>query len=132
VAAPKDVDQHGDSTDQFKLPPPVDCNGQETDMSAFPIRQPHQDDLCLVCHLIEHSLLPHIDRVIDHHEHMFIMHNIAHLLCKGHLASEVVLCPISYCRDVFSPYIGKILDFVVVHWSFIFVSHVSRLIVEFI
>ncbi len=47
-------------------------------------------------------------------------------------ASEVVLCPISYCRDVFSPYLGKILDFVVVHWSFIFVSHVSRLIVEFI
>ncbi len=47
-------------------------------------------------------------------------------------ASEVVLWPISYCRDVFSPYLGKILDFVVVHWSFIFVSHVSRLIVEFI
>jgi hypothetical protein len=47
-------------------------------------------------------------------------------------ASEVVLCPISYCRDVFSTYLGKILDFVVVHWSFCFVSHVSRLIVEFI
>jgi hypothetical protein len=47
-------------------------------------------------------------------------------------SSEVVLCPISYCRDVFSPYLGKILDFVVVHWSFIFVSHVSWLIVEFI
>jgi hypothetical protein len=47
-------------------------------------------------------------------------------------ASEVVLCPISYCRDVFSPYLGKILDFVVVHWSFIFVSHASQLIVEFI
>jgi hypothetical protein len=46
--------------------------------------------------------------------------------------SEVVLCPISYCRDVFSPYLGKILDFVVVHWSFIFVSYVSRLIVKFI
>ncbi len=46
--------------------------------------------------------------------------------------SEVVLCPISYCRDVFSPYLGKILDFVVVHWSFIFVSHVSGQIVEFI
>jgi hypothetical protein len=26
-------------------PPPVDCNGQEIDMSAFPIRQPHPDDL---------------------------------------------------------------------------------------
>jgi hypothetical protein len=47
-------------------------------------------------------------------------------------SSEVVLCPISYCRDVFSTYLGKILDFVVVHWSFIFVSHVSRLIVEFL
>jgi hypothetical protein len=47
-------------------------------------------------------------------------------------ASEVVLCPILYCIDVFSTYPGKILDFVVVHWSFIFVSHVSRLIVEFI
>ncbi len=46
--------------------------------------------------------------------------------------SEVVLCPILYCRDVFSTYLGKILDFVVVHWSLIFVSHVSRLIVEFI
>ncbi len=66
-------------------PPPVDCNGQEIDMSAFPIQQPHPDDLHLVCHLIEHSLLLHINRVIDHHEHMFVMHNIAHLLCKGHL-----------------------------------------------
>jgi hypothetical protein len=47
-------------------------------------------------------------------------------------SSEVVLCPILYCRDIFSTYLGKILDFVVVHWSFIFVSHVSRLIVEFI
>jgi hypothetical protein len=47
-------------------------------------------------------------------------------------ASEVVLCPILYCIDVFSTYPGKILDFVVVHWSFIFVSHDSRLIVEFI
>jgi hypothetical protein len=47
-------------------------------------------------------------------------------------SSEVVLCPILYCRDVFSTYLGKILDFVVVHWSFIFISHISRLIVEFI
>jgi hypothetical protein len=47
-------------------------------------------------------------------------------------SSEVVLCPILYCIDVFSTYLGEILDFVVVHWSFIFVSHVSRLIVEFI
>jgi hypothetical protein len=54
-------------------------------MSAFPIQQPHLDDLRLVCHLIECSLLPHIDRVIDHHEHMFVTHNIAQLLCKGHL-----------------------------------------------
>jgi hypothetical protein len=46
--------------------------------------------------------------------------------------SEVVLCPILYCIDVLSTYLGKILDFVVVHWSFIFVSHVSWLIVEFI
>jgi hypothetical protein len=64
-------------------PPPVDCNGQEIDMSAFPIRQPHPDDLRLVCNLIECSLLPYIDRVIDHHKHMFVTHNIAHLLCKG-------------------------------------------------
>ncbi len=66
-------------------PPPVNCNGQEIDMSAFPIQQLHPEDLCLVCHLIERSLLPHIDRVINHHEHMFVMHNIAHLLCKDHL-----------------------------------------------
>ena len=68
----------------INCPPPVDCNGWEID-SAFPIRQPHPNDLRLVCHLIERSLLPHIDRVIDHHKHMFVMHNIAHLLCKGHL-----------------------------------------------
>jgi hypothetical protein len=66
-------------------PPPVNCNGQEIEMSAFPIRQLHPEDLHLVCRLIEHSLLPHIDYVIDHHEHMFVMHNIAHLYCKGHL-----------------------------------------------
>ncbi len=66
-------------------PPPVDYNSQEIDMSAFPIRRPHPDDLHLVCCLIEHSLLPHIDCVIDHHEHMFVLHNIAHLHCKGHL-----------------------------------------------
>jgi hypothetical protein len=66
-------------------PPPVNCNFQEIDMSAFPIQQPHPDDLCLVCHLIERSLLPHIDRLIDHHKHMFVTDNIAHLLCKGHL-----------------------------------------------
>ncbi len=72
-------------------PPPVDCNGQEIEMSAFPIGQPHPDDLRLVCHLIEHSLLPHIDRVIDHHKHMFVMHNIAHLLCKDHLDDILVL-----------------------------------------
>jgi hypothetical protein len=65
-------------------PPPVG-KGQEINMSAFPIQQPHPEDLHLVCHLIEHSLLHHIDRVIDHHEHLFVMHNIAHLLCKGHL-----------------------------------------------
>ncbi len=46
-------------------------------------------------------------------------------------ASEVVLYPILHCIDVFSTYLGKILDFVVVHWSFIFISHV-RLIDEFI
>ncbi len=72
-------------------PPPVNCNGQEIDMSAFPIRQPHPDDLHLVCHLIEHSFLPHIDRVIDHHKHMFVMHNISHLLCKGHLDDILAL-----------------------------------------
>jgi hypothetical protein len=72
MAAPKDVDRHEDSTDQFKLSPPVDYNGQEIDMYAFPIPQPHPDDMCLVCCLIEHSLLPHINRVIDHQEHMFV------------------------------------------------------------
>ncbi len=66
-------------------PPPLNCNGQEIDMSAFSIRRPHPEDLRLVCHLIGHSLLPHIDCVIDHHKHMFVMHNIAHLLCKVHL-----------------------------------------------
>ncbi len=30
-------------------------------------------------------------------------------------SSEVVLCPILYCIDVFSTYLGEILDFVVVH-----------------
>jgi hypothetical protein len=54
-------------------------------MSAFPIQLPHPDDLPLVCRLIESSLLPHINCVINHHKHMFVMHNIAHLLCKGHL-----------------------------------------------
>ena len=54
-------------------------------MSAFPIGQPHQEDLRLICRLIEHSLLPHIDSVIDHRKLMFVMHNNAHLLCKGHL-----------------------------------------------
>jgi hypothetical protein len=66
-------------------PPPVDCNGQEIDMSDFPIQQPHPEDLCLVCCLIERSLLPHINCMIDHHKHMFVMHNISHLLWKGHL-----------------------------------------------
>ena len=51
---------------------------------------------------------------------------------RARSGTGVVLCPILYCIDVFSTYLGKILDFVVVHWSFIFVSHVSRLIVEFI
>ncbi len=60
-------------------------------MSAFPIQQPHPDDLCLVCRLIERSLLLHIDCVIDHNEHMFVMHNIAHLLCKGHLNDVLAL-----------------------------------------
>jgi hypothetical protein len=66
-------------------PPPVNCNGQEIDTSAFPIQRPHPEDFRLVSRLIEHSLLPHINRVIDHHKHMFVMHNIAHLLCKGNL-----------------------------------------------
>ncbi len=72
-------------------PPLVDCNGQEINMSAFPIRRLHPDDFHLVCHLIEHSLLPYIDHVIDHHERMFVMHNIAHLLCKGHLDDILAL-----------------------------------------
>jgi hypothetical protein len=72
-------------------PPPVDCNGQEIDMSAFSIQRPHPEDLRLICCLIEHSLLPHIDRVIDHHKHMFVTHIIAHLLCKGHLDDILAL-----------------------------------------
>jgi hypothetical protein len=62
-------------------PPPLDCNDQEIDMSAFLIRQPHPEDLRLVCRLIERSLLPHMDCVIDHHKHMFVTHNNAHLFC---------------------------------------------------
>jgi hypothetical protein len=69
----------------INCPPPVSCNGWKIDMSAFPIRQPHPNYLRLVCFLIERSLLPHIGCVIDHHEHKFVTHNIAHLLCKGHL-----------------------------------------------
>ncbi len=64
------------------IPPPVNCNGQEIDMSAFPIRRPHPEDLRLVCRLIECSFLPYIDCVIDHHEHMFVTHNIATYLVK--------------------------------------------------
>ncbi len=78
--------------------PPVDCNGQEINMSAFPIRQPHPDDLRLVCHLIEHSLLPHINCVIDHHEHMFVTHNVAHLLCNGHLDDILALLLFHYLK----------------------------------
>ena len=62
-------------------------------------------------------------------EELLLKHEDAELVL---ITSEVVLCPILYCIDVFSTYLGKILDFVVVHWSFIFVSHVSWLIVEFI
>ncbi len=72
-------------------PPPVNCNGQEINMSAFPIQRPHPDDLHLICCLIEHSLLPHINPVIDHHEHMFVTHNIACHLCKGHLDDILAL-----------------------------------------
>jgi hypothetical protein len=64
--------------------PPVSCNGQEINMSTFAIQQPHPEDLHLVCRLIERSLLPHINCVIDHHKHMFVTHNIAYLFCKGH------------------------------------------------
>ncbi len=69
----------------INCPPPVDCNGREIDISAFPIRWPHPNDLRLICHLIERSLLHHINCVIDHHKHKFVTHNIDHLLCKGHL-----------------------------------------------
>ncbi len=77
----------------LNCPPPVDCNGQEIKMSAFPIWQPNPDDLGLglVCCLIEHSLLPYIDCVIDQHENRFVMHNIAHLLCKGPLDDILAL-----------------------------------------
>jgi hypothetical protein len=72
-------------------PPPVGCNGQEINKSAFPIQHPHPEDLRLVCSLIERSLLLHINRVIDHHKHMFVTHNIAHLFCKGHLDDILAL-----------------------------------------
>jgi hypothetical protein len=36
-------------------PPPVDCNGQEIDMSAFSRQQPQSKDLRLVCRLIQRS-----------------------------------------------------------------------------
>jgi hypothetical protein len=65
-----------------------------------------------------------LSSLIDHYA------DIPSVLLLAQSSSEVVLCPISYCRDVFSTYLGKILDFIVVHWSFIFISHVSRLIVE--
>ncbi len=68
-----------------RRPSPVNCNGQEIDMSAFPIQQPHPENLRLIYCLIEHSLLPHIDCVIDHNKCIFVMHNIAHPFCKGHL-----------------------------------------------
>ncbi len=57
-------------------------------MSAFPIQQPHPEDMHLVCRLIEHS---HIDCVIDHHKHMFVMHIIAHPFYKGHLDAILAL-----------------------------------------
>ncbi len=60
-------------------------------MSAFPIRRPHPEDLRLICRLIERSLLPYVDLVIDHHKHMFVMHNIDHLLYKGHLDDILAL-----------------------------------------
>jgi hypothetical protein len=71
--------------------PPVDYNGQEIDMSVFPIQQPLPEDLYVVCRLVEHSFLPHIDCVINHHKHMFVMHNIACLFCKGHLDDILAL-----------------------------------------
>jgi hypothetical protein len=85
------IDTEMPMTNSSCPPPPVACNGQEINMSAFSIQQPHPEDLRLVCHLIELSLLPHIDRVIDHHEHMFVTHNIAHLFCKGHLDDILTL-----------------------------------------
>jgi hypothetical protein len=91
VVASQDADQRGNVADQFKSSPSVNCNGQEIDISAFPIQQPHPEDLCVVCHLIEHSFLPHIDCVINHHKHMFVMHNIAHLFCTGHLDDILAL-----------------------------------------
>ncbi len=85
VAAPKDSDQHGDPTDQFKLFPPCWLQWSGNWHVCVSNTTLHPEDLHIVCCLIEHSLLPHIDCVIDHHKHMFVMHNIAHLCCKGHL-----------------------------------------------
>jgi hypothetical protein len=91
VAAPKVLIDTETPLTNSSHPPPIDCNGQEIDMSAFPIQQPHPEDLRLDCHLIEHYLLPHINRVIDHHKHVFVMHNIAHLFCKGYLDDKSAL-----------------------------------------
>jgi hypothetical protein len=66
-------------------------NGHKMNISAFPIRLPHPDNLHLVCHLIEHSLLPHIDCVINHHEHMFYKAQYSHQFCKGHLDDMLAL-----------------------------------------
>ncbi len=91
VAAPKYVDQHGDSTDQFKSTPPCWLQWSGNQYVCFSIQQPHPDNVRLVCRLIEHSLLLHINCVIDHHEHMFVMRNIAHLFWKGHLDDILAL-----------------------------------------
>jgi hypothetical protein len=67
-------------------------------MSAFQLQRPHPEELRLACRLIEHSLLPHIVCVIDHHEHMFVTHNIAHLFCKGHLDDISALLLFHYLK----------------------------------
>jgi hypothetical protein len=66
-------------------PPPLDCIGQNIDMSVFLIKQPHTRNLHVVCCLVECRLLPHIDRVIIDQDDMFIVHYLACQLCKGHL-----------------------------------------------
>ncbi len=80
VAVPKDVDQHGDSTDQFKSSPPLStAMVRKSTCLLF-----QYDDLIqMICALFAVWLSVLFCLILI--DHMFVTHNIAHLLCKGHL-----------------------------------------------